>query len=364
MFTCSYAVAGQFLILSLCLILGLAFVYGNKRKRKKAHPRFEDLNYKLQKMTTLNMDQAPNRRRVREAFKKPILGIDHCMLKMSYDSVEVEEFYEKNSKGLEIFSKSWLPKTSLKAVVCYCHGTAKKLASCGYGVFALDYPGFGLSEGLNNYIPNFDMLVDDVIEHFSKVKETKKCQNLPSFLLGHSMGGAVALKVHLKQPNAWDGAVLLSPMCKIADDILPHWIVKQLLIGIAKLVPTAKLVPQNNLQKLAYRDLRKRKLNDTYNVLAFRDNPRLKTAIELLNTAQELEHRLKEVSLPMSIQQGESDFVTDPSVSKTLYEKANSSDKRILLYKDACHALLEGEPDEMIFQVVDDIITWLDQRSI
>ncbi|KAF9617897.1 hypothetical protein IFM89_039116 [Coptis chinensis] len=61
------------------------------------------------------------------------------------------------------------------------------------------------------------------------------------------MGGAVALKVHLKQPNAWDGAVLLSPMCK-----------------------------------------------DTYNVLAYRDNPHLKTAIELLNTAQELEHRLKE----------------------------------------------------------------------
>lgn len=38
---------------------------------------------------------------------------------------------------------------------------------------------------------------------------------LPSFLFGHSMGGAVALKVHLKQPNAWDGAVLVAPMCKV-----------------------------------------------------------------------------------------------------------------------------------------------------
>lgn len=28
-----------------------------------------------------------------------------------------------NSRGLEIFSKSWLPETSQpKAVVCYCHG--------------------------------------------------------------------------------------------------------------------------------------------------------------------------------------------------------------------------------------------------
>jgi len=31
--------------------------------------------------------------------------------------------YEKNSRGLEIFSKSWLPDTSRpKAMVCYCHG--------------------------------------------------------------------------------------------------------------------------------------------------------------------------------------------------------------------------------------------------
>lgn len=49
-------------------------------------------------------------------------------------------------------------------------GIAKKLASAGYGVFAMDYPGFGLSDGLHGYIPSLDRLVDDVAEHFSKVK--------------------------------------------------------------------------------------------------------------------------------------------------------------------------------------------------
>ena len=29
------------------------------------------------------------------------------------------------------------------------------------------------------------------------------------------MGGAVALKVHLKQPQDWDGVVLVAPMCKV-----------------------------------------------------------------------------------------------------------------------------------------------------
>lgn len=36
----------------------------------------------------------------------------------------------------------------------------------------MDYPGFGLSEGLHGYIPSFDKLVDDVIEHYSKAKGT------------------------------------------------------------------------------------------------------------------------------------------------------------------------------------------------
>lgn len=35
------------------------------------------------------------------------------------------QVYEVNSRGLKIFSKSWLPESSpLKAIICYCHGYA------------------------------------------------------------------------------------------------------------------------------------------------------------------------------------------------------------------------------------------------
>jgi acylglycerol lipase len=94
-------------------------------------------------------------------------------------------------------------------------GIARRLALSGYGVFAMDYPGFGLSEGLHGYIPSFDLLVQDVIEHYSNIKANPEFSSLPSFLFGQSMGGAVSLKIHLKQPNAWAGAVLLAPMCKV-----------------------------------------------------------------------------------------------------------------------------------------------------
>lgn len=49
-------------------------------------------------------------------------------------------------------------------------GIAKRIAASGYGIYALDHPGFGLSDGLHGYIPSFDQLVDNVIENYTKIK--------------------------------------------------------------------------------------------------------------------------------------------------------------------------------------------------
>ncbi|XP_047170433.1 caffeoylshikimate esterase-like isoform X1 [Vigna umbellata] len=329
----------------------------------------------LKKILNANMDQVGARRRAREAFKDIQLGIDHILFKTPCDGIKMEESYEKNSKGLEIFCKSWLPEASTpKAALFYCHGygdtcsfffegIARKLASSGYAVFAMDYPGFGLSEGLHCFVPSFDGLVDDVIEHYSKIKENPEFRSLPSFLFGQSMGGAVALKIHLKQPKAWDGAILVAPMCKIADDMVPPKLVTNLLIGLANVLPKHKLVPNKDLAEAAFRDLKKRE-QTAYNVIAYKDKPRLQSAVELLRTTQEIERRLKEVSLPLFILHGKADTVTDPSVSKALYENASCSDKKLKLYEDAYHALLEGEPDEVITEVFEDIISWLDEHSL
>lgn len=48
-------------------------------------------------------------------------------------------------------------------------------------------------------------------------------RGLPHFLLGQSMGGAVALKVHLKEPLGWDGVILVAPMCKVSPSYYCTW---------------------------------------------------------------------------------------------------------------------------------------------
>ncbi|CAF1782658.1 unnamed protein product [Brassica napus] len=222
-------------------------------------------NEELRRLKDVNMDEAPARRHVRDCFKDIQHNLDHILIKTPGDGIKTKESYEVNSRGVEIFSKSWLPEASRpRALVCFCHGIARRLSLSGYGVFAMDYPGFGLSEGLHGYISSFDLLVEDVIEHFSNIKENSEFSSLPSFLFGQSMGGAVSLKIHFKQPNAWTGAVLVAPMCKIAEDMVPPPVLKHILIGLSSVLPKHKLVPQKDLTDAAFRDVTKRKLIDIF----------------------------------------------------------------------------------------------------
>eukprot|EP00256_Glycine_max_P059306 XP_014627747.1 uncharacterized protein LOC100819669 isoform X3 [Glycine max] len=248
----------------------------------KKKPSIEGVSEELNAMASQNLDFAPSRRRVRAAFTEVHQQLDHFLFKTAPPGIRTEEGYERNSRGLEIFCKSWMPESGvpLKAALCFCHGygstctfffegIAKRIAASGYGVYAMDYPGFGLSEGLHGYIPNFDDLVDDVIEHFTKIKARPEVRGLPRFILGQSMGGAIALKVHLKEQNTWDGVILVAPMCKIAEGMLPPTALLRVLNLLSKVMPKAKLFPHKDLSALTFREPGKRKVVDAQKLELF-----------------------------------------------------------------------------------------------
>ena len=70
-----------------------------------------------------------------------------------------------------------------------------------------------------------------------------------------------------------------------------------------------------------------------------------------------------QVSLPLLVLHGAADQVTEPSISKSLHEKAKSEDKTLKLYDDAWHCLLQGEPDDVVKKVMMDIVSWLDDHA-
>ncbi|KAL9456749.1 hypothetical protein AB3S75_005888 [Citrus x aurantiifolia] len=342
--------------------------------RAETHSPIEGFGDDLNLIASRNLDFAYTRRKVRSAFTQVQLQLDHCLFTMAPSGIRTEEWYERNSKGLEIFCKSWMPKLGdqIKGVLFFCHGygdtctfffegIARYIAASGYGVYALDHPGFGLSEGLHGYIPSFDALVDNVIEIYTKIKGRPELQGLPCFILGQSMGGAVTIKAHLKEPRAWDGVILVAPMCKIAEEMTPPPALMKVFVLLSKILPKAKLIPLKDLADLAFRDSRKKEMA-VYNVICYNDQTRLKTAFELLNATIDIEKQVGKVSSPLLILHGAEDKVTDPSVSQFLYEKASSTDKTLKLYEEGYHCILEGEPDDRILTVISDIISWLDAR--
>ncbi|XP_022757967.1 caffeoylshikimate esterase [Durio zibethinus] len=236
-----------------------------------------------------------------------------------------------------------------------------RLATAGYAVFGIDYEGHGRSKGTRCYIKKFENIVNDCSEFFKSICAEEEYRDKRRFLYGESMGGAVALLLHKKNPSFWNGAVLVAPMCKISEKVKPHPVVIKILTKMVEIIPKWKIVPTKDVIDSAFKDPIKRE-EIRNNKLIYQDKPRLKTALEMLRTSMSLEDGLNEVTLPFFVLHGEADIVTDPEVSKALYEKASSRDKTIKLYPGMWHGLTSGEPDENIEIVFADITAWLDNR--
>ncbi|CAL4907745.1 unnamed protein product [Urochloa decumbens] len=323
--------------------------------------------------------------------------------------IEYHEELVRNSRGVQLFTCRWLPASSSpKALVFLCHGYGAecsefmrvtmdvavwllwgntyclsecgiKMATAGYGVFGIDYEGHGKSMGTRCYIKKFDTLVSDCNQFFKSIcggatfiagswnllnpsADMEDYRNKSRFLYSESMGGAVALLLHRKDPTFWDGAILVAPMCKISEKVKPHPVVISLLTKVEDIIPKWKIVPTKDIIDSTFKDPIKRE-KVRKNKLIYQGKPRLKSALELLRASMDVEDNLSEVRMPFLVLHGEADTVTDPEVSRALYERSASIDKTIKLYPGMWHGLTAGEPDENVELVFSDILEWLDQRS-
>lgn len=286
---------------------------------------------------------------------------------------QYHEDYIRNSRGVDLFTCRWIPSSSPKALVFLCHGYGMecsdsmrecgiRLASAGYAVFGMDYEGHGRSMGSRCYIKKFSNIVNDCYNYYTSICAQEEYMEKGRFLYGESMGGAVTLLLHKKDPSFWNGAILVAPMCKISEKVKPHPVVINLLTRVEEMIPKWKIVPTKDVIDAAFKDLAKRE-EVRNNKLIYQDKPRLKTALEMLRTSMNLEDTLHEITMPFFVLHGEADIVTDPEISKALYEKASSRDKTLKLYPGMWHALTSGEPDYNVDLVFADIISWLDHRT-
>lgn len=291
------------------------------------------------------------------------------------EDVNYEEEFVVNPRGNKLFVCSWTPQQDRqpKALIFICHGiaaecsismrdTAARLVRAGYGVYGIDHEGHGRSSGSRCYVPNFGNIVADCSSHFTSICEKPQNRGKRRFLYGISMGGSVALLLHRKAPGYWDGAILLAPMCKISDDMRPHPIVVSALTMVCAVAPSWKVIPTPDIIDKVCKDPEMRK-EVRSNPYIYRGKLPLKTCHELLMVSLDIEKNLDQVTMPFLVLHGGDDVVTDPSVSKLLFEKASSKDKTFKLYPGMWHALTAELPDD-VERVYADIITWLEERAV
>ncbi|CAM6106225.1 unnamed protein product [Calypogeia fissa] len=297
---------------------------------------------------------------------------------MAASGVRFDEDTFINKRGMRLNTCQWIPiEKEVKGLVFLCHGygqectiytqeAGQRLARAGYGVYGIDYEGHGKSEGLRGFVPNFNELVADCATHFASVMDREENLGKARFLLGESMGGAVSLLISRRNQARFRGLVLLAPMLKISEKVMPPKFLVSTFIGLfiqlGKVIPKWKVVPTQDLFRKAFKDpIKLEKIQS--NPYIYRGNHRVKTAIELLLTTRFIRKHLSEVSSPFLCVHGMDDAVNDPKASEELYDSASTPDKTLKLYPGMWHGLTTAEPDHNVDMVFEDIIKWLDKRA-
>eukprot|EP00262_Sarcandra_glabra_P007939 TRINITY_DN21078_c0_g1_i1.p1 TRINITY_DN21078_c0_g1~~TRINITY_DN21078_c0_g1_i1.p1 ORF type:complete len:327 (+),score=2.41 TRINITY_DN21078_c0_g1_i1:276-1256(+) len=306
-----------------------------------------------------------------------------------FGSLSASEFYERhqvshssstflNPRGLNIFTQSWvpLPPKQILGIVALIHGftgesswliqlTAVHLAKSGFATCALDHQGHGFSDGLQGlatHIPDINPVIDDCISFFDSFRSQYPA-SLPSFLYAESLGGAIALLMHMRRASGrpWDGVVLNGAMCGISAKFKPPWPLEHLLSIVAAVVPTWQVVPTRKIPDVSFKEEWKRRLAIASPKRSIA-RPRAATAQELVRVCREVQERFEEVDLPMLIVHGGEDIVCDPACVEELYRRASSKDKTLRVYPGMWHQMV-GEPQENVELVFDEIIEWLQARA-
>jgi acylglycerol lipase len=262
----------------------------------------------------------------------------------------------------------------------------------GIAVVMIEYEGHGRSDGTLGLVTDWDKLIDDTSSYFEQVIRSR-FPGAPCFLMGESMGGAVAYCTYNRNPKLFRGVVFCCPMCKIGDDCLPsQWVIDLFRKlagpkGTASTLGYLPIAPSQGVNMDWSIRPHKQAMLSAFPA-EYGRKPRLATARELLVSISKLQffgfkestlshnsflfqqdvtihisNDLKNFDAPFLVQHGKMDRVTDPKLSESLYNESQSSDKTLRLYDGMLHSLLAGEFDENIDMVFQDSIKWILERS-
>jgi acylglycerol lipase len=227
-------------------------------------------------------------------------------------------------------------------------------------VYALDLPGHGMSPGIRGYLTGVNDLIEDGVTVAKHAKSDASSTGIewPLFLLGSSMGGAIALKVAENlDVDFVQGVIMLAPMLSLKVSTVE----RTALSFLSWFVPSVPLIPSSATSpEKQYRDAQKRAECEA-DELSYSGKLRVSSALTCVDLALAMSESFEKISVSFLCMVADEDVVVDNSRIDDLMEKSKSGDKTLKRYP-ALHGLL-CEPSPLIGEIEDDLIAWMVKKS-
>ena len=218
---------------------------------------------------------------------------------------------------------------------------ARALNDAGLTVYAIDHRGHGHSEGergdvggWESVVADFDRLVDRAVEEGG---------DRPRFLVGHSMGGAIAIAYAEAHQDRLAGVSLSAPAIVFPPEILA-------LADLPEIpdLPLADAVSSDPAVVAAYKA----------DPLVYQGPPP-RGMIEAMATAGTLVERLPEITIPVQVMHGSSDLLIPVEAYRAVVAGVSSTDVVARLWPGLFHEIF-NEPTGGA--VVGALVSWVSAR--
>jgi alpha-beta hydrolase superfamily lysophospholipase len=262
------------------------------------------------------------------------------------------------SDGTQLPLKSWLPAGKPRAVIIALHGfndynnafasPGRYFSEQGIAVYAYDQRGFGRSP-LTGIWAGEDNLIDDLKQSVRQVHY--RYPHTPIYILGESMGGAVAIVavtepgfppvdgVILSAPAVW-GAEAMSPVYRGTLWLAAHTLPEYTLTGRDLKILASNNIPMLNRMAQDPLIIKHTRIDSIYGL------------VELMGMAFD---RIPELTMPvLLLYGGEDQVIPDRAIQAALsrFPKTPAS----VFYPDGYHMLLRDLQGERVQR---DIVSWI-----
>lgn len=269
------------------------------------------------------------------------------------------------SANTKVPYRSWLPKTKPDYVLLCVHGLGfssqsftgfgRVMAASGVAVYALDVRGFGAwLDKRETTTLDFEGCLSDIEQGLKKLHAAYP--HTPIFLVGESMGGAIALAATSRYPKLVDGLVSSVPSSE-------RYAKMNQTIKVAARFLTGKNKPMNMGPEIVSRATANEALRRKWE--GEKENRMELTPKELKQFESFMKGNYDAAALiektPVLMLAGFKDKLVKPEGTIQLFNSVSSPDKLLMVVGDGEHLLLEE--NQLTEQLLSLLLDWLENEA-